>query len=405
MEGRLWPDALRTSQKLMQYSDINLLIIDDLSDNRLLLRADLEDELPGIRIDEASGGDEGLALIAANSYTIVICDVLMPKTDGFTVLSAAREIPSAAGVPFLFLSALKQPEIVKRGLELGAVDFLVKPYDLDELVSKVRTLAGMRRLQVELERSQHQLIEANEHLQKLNEEKNHILQIVSHDLRSPLSGIRGLARILQSEEEGNDPAVVREFAAMIADTADSLTRLVSDLMNVARIEAGMQIQLDLSECDISAVVEQAVESHRKAAEKKHIALKYENLSRNTVLMADEQKMHQVMGNLLSNAVKFTRQRGSICVKICDEGAGCNRLMLSVADTGVGIPQEQIPNLFEGFGSGSRRGTDNERGVGLGLPIVHSFVVLHGGEMRLITEEGKGTTFEVFLPRNGKTAHA
>ncbi len=381
----------------MQYSDIRLLIVDDLGDNRLLLRADLEDELPGIRIDEAAGGEEGLECIAANSYTIIICDVLMPRTDGFAVLARARELSTAEGVPFLFLSALKQPEIIKRGLELGAVDFLIKPYDLDELVSKVRNLAGIRQLQLELGRSQQQLIEANVHLQRLNEEKNSILQIVSHDLRSPLSGIRGLARILQLEEEAGDPAIVREFASMIADTADSLTRLVSDLMNVARIEAGMQIQLDVVPCDLDILVGQVMETYRRSAEKKHISLQYENRSRNAVVMVDEQKLNQVVGNLLSNAVKFTHKQGRIRVQISDED-GRDRVILSIADTGVGIPEEQVPHLFDRFAKGYRRGTDNERGVGLGLPIVRSFVELHGGEVRLSTEEGKGSTFEVVLPR-------
>lgn len=383
----------------MLYSDIRLLIIDDLNDNRLLLRADLEDELPGICIDEATGGDEGLEFMAANSYTIVICDVLMPRTDGFAVLERARELPAAEGVPFLFLSALRQPEIIRRGLELGAVDFLIKPYDLDELVSKVRNLAGIRQLQIELARSQQQLIEANAHLQRLNDEKNNILQIVSHDLRSPLSGIRGLARILQIEEEAGDPAIVREFASMIADTADALIKLVSDLMNVARIEAGMQIQVDVAACDLNQLVAQVVDTYRRAAEKKHIDITYENRARNAIAMVDEQKIVQVVSNLLSNAIKFTRQHGSVSVSIREVQP--DMLVLAVADTGVGIASDKVPRIFERFVNGFQRGTDNERGVGLGLPIVRSFVELHGGEVSVATEEEKGSTFEVRLPRSGK----
>lgn len=386
----------------MQYTDLRLLIIDDLEDNRTLLRADLEDELPGIRIDEAVSGGEGIRMIEENNYTIVICDVLMPQIDGFTVLTKVREMPSTDGIPFLFLSALKQPDTIRQGLALGAVDFLVKPYDLDELVNKVRNLSRIRQLQVDLKQSQKQLMETNTHLQQMNEDKNRIMQIVSHDLRSPLSGIKGLAKILQTEDDAGDPDTVREFAAMIADTADTLTRLVNDLLNVTRIEAGAQIELQPVVCNINDLLLSCINMFGKLAEKKAIRLEYNNLSRDASAFIDQPKITQVVNNLLSNAVKFTHAGGTILIVLQnDPAAPSTGFQLSVRDTGIGIPMDQIPYLFEKFSEGRRSGTNNERGVGLGLPIVHSFVKLHGGRVKVQSEEGRGTTVEVTLPRTLK----
>lgn len=382
----------------MQYSDLHLLIIDDLEDNRTLLRADLEDELPGIRIDEAASGEEGIRMITETGYTIVICDVLMPHIDGFTVLAKVREFPSAGGIPFLFLSALKQTDTIRQGLALGAVDFLVKPYDLDELVSKVRNLARIRRLQTDLEQSQQELLESNTRLQRMNEDKNRIMQIVSHDLRSPLSGIKGLAKILQTEDDASNPDTVREFAAMIADTADTLARLVNDLLNVTRIEAGVRIELQLTSCDLNELLLSCITMFGKLAEKKNIRLDYKNLSLNPSAFIDQPKITQVVNNLLSNAVKFTHSGGSIHIVLQDSNTVESGLLLSVLDTGIGIPAEQIPHLFEKFNGGRRSGTNNERGAGLGLAIVNSFVYLHGGRVQVQSEEGRGTTFEVLLPR-------
>lgn len=386
----------------MQYTDLHLLIIDDLEDNRTLLRADLEDELPGIQIDEAASGAEGVRMIEENNYTIVICDVLMPQVDGFSVLAKVREMPSTNGIPFLFLSALKQPDTIRQGLALGAVDFLVKPYDLDELVNKVRNLSRIRQLQVDLKQSQKQLMETNIHLQQMNEDKNRIMQIVSHDLRSPLSGIKGLAKILQTEDDAGDPDTVREFAAMIADTADTLTRLVNDLLNVTRIEAGAQIELQPVDCNLNDLLLSCINMFSKLAEKKSIRLEYNNLSRDTRAFIDQPKITQVVNNLLSNAVKFTHAGGTILIVLQDDPAAPSTgFKLSIRDSGIGIPIDQIPYLFEKFSEGRRSGTNNERGVGLGLPIVHSFVKLHGGKVKVQSEEGRGTTVEVTMPRTLK----
>jgi PAS domain S-box-containing protein len=233
---------------------------------------------------------------------------------------------------------------------------------------------------------------ANEALRERNREKDRIMSIVSHDLRSPLSGIRGLAELLQGPE-AEDPALVREFAQLITEAADQLLDLVNDLLEVTRVESG-RAQLSLSEVDLCQVARTAVKLLEPIARSKELTLVLDCPETPVVLTADEPKLRQILNNLLSNAVKFTPRGGQIRTRIRTVEEGVE---LVVEDTGIGIPPEHLPHLFEKFGPHQRPGTQGERGTGLGMPIVKHFVELHGGKITVESTVGVGTRFTIVLP--------
>lgn len=367
-------------------NNIAILIVDDLADNRKLLRYDLRDELKHTKIDEAANGTEALELLTKNSYMVVICDIMMPGMDGFEVLQRARTIPRSSNTPFLFLSAIRRQDAVKRGLQLGAVDYITKPYNIDELVQKVRTLAQMKLLQDDL-------MTANKRLQRHNDEKNRMMKVVSHDLRSPLSGIRGLAKILAKPDVASDAETVAEYAEIISSTADSLYRLVSDLLSVANIENSTHLALSCREFSLQSMVESCCDSFHVLAHDKKIRLEID--VSDTHIVADEPKLLQVMNNLLSNAIKFTPEGGKIIIRAHSDD---NETHIEVTDTGIGIPQDVVETLFDFTGSHRRVGTNNEESFGLGMPIIKSYVELHGGEISVQSIEGEGTTFTIRIPR-------
>ncbi len=347
---------------------------------------DLEDAFDNVSIVTASGGNEALAALKEHDFTLILCDILMPDMDGFTVLQKAREKNLAVGTPFLFLSALRQPETIKKGLELGATDFLTKPYDYDELVLKVKNLSSIKFLNDQLE-------SANLALQKMNEEKNRVMRIVSHDLRSPLSGIKGAANILASEYDTLDRETIREFSQSIATTAAQLTGLVNDLLNITRIENMERDTLELSTFDIVASARLAVESVQRLATHKKQQLNITGCEQMQV-EADVPKILQVINNLLSNAHKFSTDGAEIELKFERKGKMC---VVTVQDDGIGIPEKLMPDVFTKYGPATRSGTDGERGVGLGLPIVLRFVQMHNGTVSIESSEGQGTTVRVELP--------
>lgn len=245
-----------------------------------------------------------------------------------------------------------------------------------------------------LEAYAEELRRANEELQERNAEKDRIMSIVSHDLRSPLSGIRGLAEILQTEE-ALDPSTVQEFARLIYEASEYLLNLVNDLLEVARLEQG-RIQLQLTETDLCALARSTFRFMEGVARSKNIQLVLECPDSPVVALVDAPKISQVLNNLLSNAIKFTPSGGTVTVRLQPRLEN-GEVEIHVIDTGIGIPQELLPHLFEKFGPHQRPGTAGERGTGLGMPIIKNFVELHGGTIQVSSTVGIGSHFTIRLP--------
>lgn len=244
----------------------------------------------------------------------------------------------------------------------------------------------------QLETYAEELRQANEELHERNAEKDRIMSIVSHDLRSPLSGIRGLAEVLQGPE-AEDPTLVREFARLIYGATEQLLSLVNDLLEVARLESG-RVRLQLSPTDLCELVRGALHLFEGSARSKGVTLSLECPDTPVVSLVDAPKLTQVVNNLLSNAIKFTPSGGHVRLSLRSLS---DTVEICVEDTGIGIPPELLPHLFEKFGPHQRSGTAGEKGTGLGLPIVKHFVELHSGTIHVESTVGAGTRFTLRLP--------
>ena len=382
--------------------EIRVLIIDDLEDNRTLLRLDLEDEIEDIHVDEADNGEQGLSLLEANDYSLVICDLMMPGMDGFTVFKEAnKRLPIDTIPPFIFLSANKQKEVAERGLQLGAIDFLTKPYDLTELIYKVKNLSRIKILTNSLRNSRQELAEANKSLKSMNSEKDEMLKIVSHDMRNPLNNIIGLASILREESEEGEVELeeVEHIGSVIERSGKKLLNLVNTLLDVAKIESG-NMKANMEMVNVPELVTQAVESVEMLAKKKKLEIRRMIPEDEILYELDQPKMEQVLGNLLSNAIKFTPQGGEVTVQVktsYHSDYELPRLQIAVSDSGIGIPPDKQKEIFEKFGSYQRKGTDREIGSGLGLSIVKHFVELQGGTIAVESKTDEGATFNITFP--------
>lgn len=371
---------------------IRALIIDDLEDNRDLLRLDLEDEIPNIEVDEAENGYQALDMMAEKEYSIIICDVMMPGMNGYEVLEASKKLEGKAEVPFIFLSANKQKDASEAGLRVGALDYLTKPYDLTELIYKVQNLARIKQLYENLNSSKKELERINQNLKVLNEEKDDMLRIVSHDMRSPLGSIIGLASILK-EGDFDTKEEVQELSEMIEFSAESMLKLVNSLLDVAKLESGT-IKIEREEVYLRDLLQNILYGFQPIAQKKQITILQQLPEKKLLLHVDRPKLQQIISNLVSNALKFTPSEGKVTITFQDDGKD---LILSVSDTGIGISKEMLEEVFKKFGKFQRTGTNKEKGTGLGLSIVKRFVELHNGSIRVDSEEQKGTTFTIRLP--------
>lgn len=267
-----------------------------------------------------------------------------------------------------------------------------------------RIQAGVEQLRAEkasvekrvVERTQ-QLSSANHQLRLLNEEKNTFLGICSHDLKNPLSGIRGLADLIQRDPR--DPALVGEYATDILRSADFMFELVANLLDVAAMEEG-KWQLRPEPVDLGEAAEQAVENYRARAAGKRIELRFTRppaeLPR---ARADRQALAQIVDNLLSNAIKYTAPGGQVEV-VCGErpaDPGMKALSVMVRDTGPGLSAADQTRLFQKFARLSSRPTAGEHSSGLGLSIVKRLAEAMGGAVSCQSELGRGSVFEAWFP--------
>jgi two-component system, OmpR family, phosphate regulon sensor histidine kinase PhoR len=223
------------------------------------------------------------------------------------------------------------------------------------------------------------------------------MQVVSHDLRSPLGGIKGLAEIMLDTSENLSQSDIGDYAKIIVSTSDMLLDLINDLLDLAKIESG-KMSVNLTNFNIIETIANCIELAKILAEKKGVTLTVDVPEDKTLMVwADEPKITQVINNLLSNALKFTPRSGKVHLNCVVNANDPQVVEISVVDTGIGIPDDIVPRLFEKFGKHQRMGTEGERGTGLGLPIVKRFVDLHSGHTSIESSVGKGTTFTISLP--------
>jgi signal transduction histidine kinase len=228
----------------------------------------------------------------------------------------------------------------------------------------------------------------------MNEEKNRVLGMAAHDLRTPLSSIYGFAHFLLDDQTLSEQQ--HDFVEVIARNARSMLRLVSDLLDIASIEAG-RVRLDRTNVDVAVLVERTAELLRPLAERHGVSVRAQRHGVNWTALVDEGKVEQVVMNLATNALKFSPAGGRVDMTVRDDGAA---VAVEVHDQGPGIPREDLGKLFAPFERTSVRPTREVKGTGLGLAIVHRIVVAHSGRVEIESSSGTGSLFRVVLPRAG-----
>lgn len=397
---------------MIQHPAIHILIIDDDESYRSILSDMLSTH--GHTVTAAAGGAQGLQLAHELAPDLIILDVMMPELDGFEVCARLRADPITAEVPIIMATALDDRQSRLRCLAVGADEFLTKPVDTVELRVRVNVIARInryRRLLDERARAEREirqlnadleqrvaertveLIDANTRLRELNALKDTLMAITSHDLRSPLGGIQNMAEMLLDDQSSAED--VRYFGQQIYDTVQRLIAMVNNMLDLSKLEAG-KVQLDAIEVRASDIARQALNTIIASARAKDIAAEFHVAPNEPLILGDPQKIGQIVTNLLSNAIKFTPKGGQISMDVEPEG---ENVCLRVVDTGLGIPADALPHLYEKFRQIHMRGTAGERGTGLGLAIVRQLVDLHGGRIEVTSAAQRGTTFRVYLPIN------
>ncbi|HUQ51698.1 MAG TPA: ATP-binding protein [Gammaproteobacteria bacterium] len=348
-----------------------VLVADDNADMRAYLARLLGDSYDVIVV---ARGDEALEVAHRARPDLVLSDVMMPGLDGFALLRALRHDERTRTVPVILLSARAGEEARVEGLEAGADDYLVKPFDSRELVARVGgaiALATQRR--------------------DADRRKDEFLATLAHELRNPLAPIRMAAEVLKRAPD----AKAEEYArGVIERQVDNMSRLIDDLMDLSRISRG-KIELRMETMDLQSVLQEAIEATQPLLAGANQLLSVHLPSQPIRIRCDRVRLTQVFTNLLNNASKYSNAGARISI---DASLDDNDAVVSVTDEGVGIDAAMLPKVWDMFVQAHRSMERSHGGLGIGLTIVRSLVEMQGGSVNASSPgPDRGATFTVRLP--------
>lgn len=358
-----------------------ILIVDDVQLNLELMKDILSEK--GYQVATAVNGRSAIAKARAHKFDLILLDLIMPDIDGFEVCSVLKSSTQTSDVPIIFLTATKEDNNITRGFNLGAVDYIPKPFSKDELLARVN-------LHLTLRKYQQELIQSRAKAEASAQAKASLLANVSHEIRTPMNGIIGMIDILK-----NTPLTPEqhEYVDIIGISGENLLMIINDVLDFSKIEAG-QISFEYIRFDLFEEIDEVIKIHRyKAIEKKLELTCSISPEVPQFLIGDPLRLKQVLINLCSNAIKFTSEGYvRIFVRKASQLEGQVRLHFEVQDTGIGISLENQSKLFQSFSQAEVSTTRKFGGTGLGLAISKNLVQLMGGEIGINSEEGKGATF-------------
>ena len=358
----------------------------------------LIDLLDDYEILVAKNGEQALNRVRLKPLPdLILLDIMMPGMDGYQVCTRLKADAETRDIPVIFVTAMNETEDEAKGFLLGAVDYIVKPFSPTIVKARVKSYLALKNsmenekiLNQQLLSLNDQLVDKNNELLDLNELKNKFLGIAAHDLRNPLAGIMGMASLLLYKPA--DEVRRQHFLESIHITSKQMSTLLNDLLDVLMIESG-KLKLNLNEFELTAILNDRVILANWTAKEKNIQIET-HYEAQPVLLLDDARINQVIDNLLSNAIKFS-ERGTTIVISC--GIDSQYAVVQVKDQGPGIPDHEHDQLFGTFQKTSVKPTGNERSTGLGLAIVKKIIEVHGGEIKVESKVGEGSTFIVKLP--------
>jgi two-component system sensor histidine kinase/response regulator len=363
-----------------------ILVVDDNEANRALAQSTLEDE--GYTVLLASRGEECLAMFEHEAPDCVVLDIRMPGMDGFAVCERLRAMPQGADTPVLFFTALRDVDTFDHALRVGGDDFLTKPVRPTELVVRVHSALTLRRLRGEVREHYDLLKNQRDSLLRLQLQKERLMAFVVHDLKNPVHSMDLNAQFLLRDK--TIPAEARECATQIRNDARQLTRMIMNLLDLAKADEG-QLQPQRKDVELRPLVDEILADLAVTAQNRKVTLQGSIEADRTC--ADPDLLRRTLTNLIENAIRYAPPTTGVRVSAMRDG---NAVELRIADAGNGIPPEMREKVFDPFVQAEQGDQSVARsGRGLGLTFCKRAVEAHGG--RIWIEDGApGAVFCVRL---------
>lgn len=368
-----------------------ILVVDDTPENLGILFNYLDQR--GFKVLLVQNGENALQQAQTCPPDIILLDVMMPGLNGFDVCLQLKANESTRHIPVIFMSALSETVDKLQGFEVGGVDYITKPIQCEEVEARIKTHLMLRKLQQELQEKNTALIEKNEQLLAANASKDRFFSIISHDLRTPFVTLIGLTQVLTEEFEMYPKEDLKHFLIKLQKTSETFYALLENLLTWSRCQLGV-IEMAPRMLNIREAILRNLHIFDQTAREKQITLTT-TLDKPMLVYVDEKMIETILRNLISNALKFTSCGGRVTISGTQDG---DTTTIAVADTGIGIGQEYLPNLFRIDTQYKRKGTADEQGTGLGLILCQEFIEKSGGKIWVESRVNEGSTFKFTLPQ-------
>ena len=364
-------------------SDYKILIVDDVVSNVLLLKILLTNEK--FQVCTANCGNACIEQAKKEHPDLILLDVMMPDISGFDTAVILKKDPETKDIPIIFLTALNTPADLVKGFQVGANDFLTKPFNKEELVMRVVQ-------QISLVAAKRIIIQQNEELKRTISNRDKMYSVIAHDLRSPMASIRMVLNLAVSVVS---PDTVGEEIYSLLDKANRESEethdLLDNLLKWTKSQTG-RLNVVYQDMDLNEVVPGVVDIFITIAEMKKVKLQFLPNNEKFEVHADNDMIKTVIRNFISNAIKFSHEDSSIEVFITRQD---DFAKISIRDHGVGIAPERLDTLFHG--GETTYGTGGEEGSGLGLQLCADFARKNGGDVMVESVLGEGSTFSCLIP--------
>lgn len=365
-----------------------ILIVDDTPENLISLKKVLERH--NFEVDTASSGEEALKKVLKNEYVLIILDVQMPGMDGFEVAEAISGYSKARETAIIFLSAANtELKFITKGYSSGGLDYITKPVDMGVLLLKVKTFYRIYEQSRKLIEIQKALLDEIEFRKQAERKKDEFISIASHELKTPLTSVKGYVQLLGRSIDKGDIETVKKHLSKAQVQLDKLNDLIADLLDISKIESG-KLKFNKRYFSLDVVLDNVIEVMHQANPGFTIIRKGQV---GQDVYGDEMRIEQVIINFLTNAIKYSpgTEKAEVHVKVMDD-----QVYLGVQDYGIGIEPELQKNVFEKFYRVDETAI-HFQGLGIGLYISAEIINRHGGTVGVNSQLGEGSEFYFTLP--------
>ncbi len=361
-----------------------ILVIED----EAPLREEISDILmfEGFDVLTAENGKVGLDMARKNAVDMIVCDITMPEMDGYQVLLRLREDTKAALIPFLFLTARADKSFMRHGMELGADDYVTKPFTHGELLSAIRSRLN-----------RHAGI-AEAHQKDLEEVKSQLTRMVTHELRTPLISIRMVRDVIDRQIDHLNPAEIKELMGTLRLGTERLNHLVEQMVYLTQIETGslsvQAINENGQKLEVWQVLVGAIDLARRYAYRNPVLqIDFDERERGSLVIGHIGSLKHAFAEIIANALDFSQSDSAVQIT---QWQTQGNIWVSIVDQGRGLSEEAQQQTGRAFQQ-IDRATQEQQGMGLGLFVARSIIEAHGGVMNLSSAPGKGTRVNIGLP--------